>query len=739
MKPYLQKKRSYIYNLSVLLSFLILAFLGNSHGQTTLKLHFVSTEKKAVLSPEQLIQISEIARSSGVKVVIDQFFHPQVDRMAELSFDPSIPFFSREMRRCRDSFFNSSHQRGKSDYYIFLTNQQVDSLHAGFALPGKHIIFISIKPKVNFIARFTTYFLLASSDQKGQNRIALDSLAKQNSEWQRNDSLQYSFNLFHDDTESLGSKNGMVAFAFWEELQNGSIQFGKISMPFKRNSGKVNLDIDNYWLRPIYRSENLFIAPIHVALVGLAFFIMLIFRKKVNERADKSLKIHTRIGLRMLRLLLWILFFVIGYIVFFSTDQLYKALFFNSSTYHNVKDLNTGAFINHLTTSNSVINQPATQPFWEVYIKKRKRWNMKRMDMVLYFKVIENKEQTQQSTEFLYDSPALKIKSYNGKVQTHLIVKKVFNENGKFIREEVYNYAGINITSKFSEVDPSRKILVFVNGYRPVANGGSPQDALLKIGDKGVEFPNSSNVLYPNDRFSYWEPWGAFDAKFVARVNPNEVFYADGHHSVNTSNHGSLLYFAKAASEFPKPCKGKHHCTYAKTSTGSMVPTLSMLPFKPNKAGFKLRRKHGRIAGRNLVQLLNEVPGNSANDTIIIVAHSMGYAYALGMIDALRNHCHFGEFYIFAPENAESGKVVESEWQAVYQYGSMPRGPNKQAPCLQDGVAPQTKVKGLSAKNRLTFPDSYYRKLGFTGSHFIGYYDWVFDIQQGKKGAIKGH
>ena len=69
----------------------------------------------------------------------------------------------------------------------------------------------------------------------------------------------------------------------------------------------------------------------------------------------------------------------------------------------------------------------------------------------------------------------------------------------------------------------------------------------------------------------------------------------------------------------------------------------------------------------------------------------------------------------------------------------MPRGPNKQAPCLQDGVAPQTKVKGLSAKNRLTFPDSYYRKLGFTGSHFIGYYDWVFDIQQGKKGAIKGH
>jgi hypothetical protein len=117
----------------------------------------------------------------------------------------------------------------------------------------------------------------------------------------------------------------------------------------------------------------------------------------------------------------------------------------------------------------------------------------------------------------------------------------------------------------------------------------------------------------------------------------------------------------------------------------------------------------------------------------------MGYAYSLGIVESLRNKCVLGEYYIFAPENAETGKIFQSEWNAVYQYGSIPKGARKQASCLQDGVAPQTKANGLSAQNRLTFPASHYKKMGFTGSHFIGFYDWVFEIPQGEKGAIVQH
>jgi hypothetical protein len=38
---------------------------------------------------------------------------------------------------------------------------------------------------------------------------------------------------------------------------------------------------------------------------------------------------------------------------------------------------------------------------------------------------------------------------------------------------------------------------------------------------------------------------------------------------------------------------------------------------------------------------------------------------------------------------------------------------------------------------RQIFPISNAKNMGFTKSHFIGYYTWIFDIPQGKKGFIR--
>lgn len=724
-----------------LTKFFILFFVflvGNGLAQGALRIHFVQTEKGAEVRPDQSIEIQQIARSYGLEIRIDHFKHPRFGNIPAIDYPDSIPFFSTGMRSIRDGFFNSSHRRTKLDYYVFVSAENGDAIHDGFAIPGKHIMFISMAPSSSFTTRFASCFLRASLDQRGRNKQALDSLSAQLGPKDTMVRNLDSYFLFHDETENLGSTNGMVAFAFWNEEKDGTIDGQRVSLPFKRNAGKINLAINNYWLRPFYRTDVRFIAPVHVALVLLAFFIMLIFRKKVNERAEKSLKLHSKIGYFFLRLTLWGVFFVIGYLVYLTTDQLYKKWFFNSSSYSNVGNIDTKQFIHHLTSGNTVVNQPSSNTYWETYVKRNKTWEMKRLRQVLYFEVKKNQGKV-SSMRFLYDSDHLKIKSFHGKAQTHLMVYKVLDEQGNFIKEEVYNYAKVNITHKYSEPDPARRILVFVNGYRPVANGGTPEQALMKIGNNGFEFPNSSNVLFATDRFNYWRPWGNFDQRVMDRIKPNEVYYADGHHSVASANHGSVLNFAKTAAEYPTVCKGKHRCKFTNTTTGTRLETLKMLPFKANKKGFDLRRKNGRIAGRNLYQLLNEVPGNSGNDTLFIVAHSMGYAYSLGIIESLRDKCIFGEFYIFAPENAETGKIVQSAWNCVYQYGSIPKGSRKQAPCLQDGVAPQTKVKGLSAQNRLTFPKSHYKKMGFTGSHFIGFYDWVFDIPQGEKGAITQH
>jgi len=260
------------------------------------------------ISPEQSIEIQQIARSYGVEVSIDQYKHPRIGKLPAINYSDSIPFFSTDMRAIRDGFFNSSHRRTKLDYYVFVSRNHVDSLHTGFAIPGKHILFLSLAPKNTFTNRFATYFLLAASDQQGKNKKALDALSEQLGTKDSLQRRQDSYFLFHDETENLGSTNGMVAFAFWNENNDGKVFGNYIGLPFKRNSGKVNLDIDNYWLRPFYRTDSRFIAPIHVGLVFLVFFIMLIFRKKVKERAEKSLKLHSKIAFFFLRLVLWGIF-----------------------------------------------------------------------------------------------------------------------------------------------------------------------------------------------------------------------------------------------------------------------------------------------------------------------------------------------------------------------------------------------------------------------------------------------
>ncbi|NDB34384.1 MAG: hypothetical protein EB023_03355, partial [Flavobacteriia bacterium] len=474
----------------------------------------------------------------------------------------------------------------------------------------------------------------------------------------------------------------------------------------------------------------------HLGLVGLAFFIMLVFRKKVNERADKVLKIRTKIALKVLRTFLWILFFVIGYLVFWTTDSFYKRLFFNSTQYENLGNMNLTDFKRHLTASSSVIDQPTTRIFWEVYTKEHQQWKMKRMKKVLYFKVLLDSLGNKLSLRFSGDSEEIRWGNQRKKAQTHLIVYSYYNTQGQFIGEEIFNYAGNSLEKKFKQKDPAKRILVFVNGYRPVANGGTPSDALLRVQKNGIEFPDSKNICYTNDRFNYWGPWGGFDQKFIDRIKPNEVYYADGHHSVATSNYGSILEFVQTASDYPKPCKGTHHCTYY-TESGKRKKTIRQLPFTPNTKGFLERRQNGKIAGKNLLQLLNEVPGNSGNDTLYLVAHSMGFAYALGMIDALGKACQYKTFYVIAPENAESGKINPQQWHRVYQYGCFTSGPLMQPACLQDGVAPQSGIRGLPSAFRFTFPTDYHKKMGFTGSHFVGYYDWIFDIPPHQEGAVQ--
>jgi hypothetical protein len=380
----------------------------------------------------------------------------------------------------------------------------------------------------------------------------------------------------------------------------------------------------------------------------------------------------------------------------------------------------------------------------EVLIKRGDDWIVKRRKRVLYFDLYKDSTGVFSIAKFNRESDSIVVQSSGVAMlaPSHYFVINRIDENLNYSSQMVYNHQGSNVTDllNFSE-KPAKRILLFVNGYRPTSLGNSLEENFRDIRERGVEFPNSKNMIYDFDRYDYWRPWREIDLRFEKRLNPSATYYADGHFSVSTSNYRSLIHFSQVSARYPTRCKNpnKHTCqNQGRTSwfRSSDDATFHLLPNRPNYGGFKKRKENGRIAGLNLLQQLNEIPNSSKNDTLYIVAHSMGYAYALGMIDEMRGKINFGGFYIIAPENADAGYVNTAEWKEIWQYGANHEALKKTAPCMLDGVAPQTVAQGLDMKNQVFVPFELYRRFGFFDSHFIGFYDWIFDLDETQAGYI---
>ena len=119
----------------------------------------------------------------------------------------------------------------------------------------------------------------------------------------------------------------------------------------------------------------------------------------------------------------------------------------------------------------------------------------------------------------------------------------------------------------------------------------------------------------------------------------------------------------------------------------------------------------------------------------------MGYAYALGIVDVLKGKIPFGRLYIIAPENAAAGDINLNDFEEVWQYGANLGEPGADPLHMQDGVAPQTAVKGIDKLKkgkggRVFIPKD--EPKGFLKSHSIGNYKWIFSkILKGDDGYVK--
>ncbi len=268
----------------------------------------------------------------------------------------------------------------------------------------------------------------------------------------------------------------------------------------------------------------------------------------------------------------------------------------------------------------------------------------------------------------------------------------------------------LSIFGQMIPVDTTQRFMIFINGNRgPKAN-----------------HETTDNRLHKKDPTGYWY---AIDDTILKRFPGVKPLYFDGHHPVSSSQHRTELNFAKAyfLSRF---------CWISKRSRW-------VLNKRPNPEGFQLRVAHGQIAGENILNyLMNEgIPFEKVK--IDIVSHSMGYAYSLGMIDALKSKISFGKMLILSPENASAQGRDWNYFEEVWQYGA--RADDKEADpiCYQDGIAPQVAIPGIenitfSKGGRIYIPSSWPKsKKGFIKSHHLLYYQWFHEIKPGDRGYFE--
>lgn len=552
--------------------------------------------------------------------------------------------------------------------------------------------------------------------------------------------------LFLFCTVPLWSYNGRVSHVYFEQNQNGQI----IKNSFAEPHGLKLIETSNHFHFFIDANNPLFhiyghiggynITLLHLLALGLSLLLQFLSFRKINRVMTES-KFFKRWSLRFLKLTLWGLLLIVNIGVLLGIDYYQTQIHFR---YHQIpvfRNQNINAVQKGLHNPMWFEKQATTKLSVQLYIKTAGKWHTQRENPVLYF----TKDGQNTPLKFSHSSRYLNLRE-KGKLQqlfrarTQYFVIESPDSSGR-IQQEIYlpNGQKVNLLAN-GKNDPPKRILLFVNGYRPVSASKDLEKVKDQILQKGLEHPDSKNLIYRSDRYAYWQNSAEIVQKFEARIEPDLILYADGHHSIQTSNHLNLLNFASKAALYPKPCIGKkHRCYTTQVADQTSIRTYDLLAIKSNIQGFLTRFKAGKIAALNLLQEISSLGDYSKNDTLYVVSHSMGHAYFCGMASVLKKHLQFANYYALAPENANAKCFVQKNWRAVFQYGTILYGKRKHAPCQQDGVAPQVKMSGISKAQQIGFPTAFTTKLGYFSAHYVGYFDWIFKIKPKEPGYVSNY
>ncbi len=695
---------------------------------------------------------------------IDSLFDDPIFREIAAFNNPSLEYkqYTEQMQSLRDAYFRRFPNGYRNANYIFIIPEFKNKSIQEYNVRGKSIGFVANRSDKALLFHSIAQLLAIGIGEldvtwknEGPARNSTDNLLDERrgvslnaKQWDGLNASSQSYS-YYDDYEQVYADNGMVAYFFWEEDEKENIRLWdndlmtSIRHPFKRNFQSYHLDIDEYLFQTLFTIRGTNYCLWHLIFITVSMMLAILLKKRLDRMIDNRFqrRLFLKFFVRLLGLAMGI---GILYAGFFYIESKYQKFEVKEGEISELKGMTEFQAIREIRDNNHLMRRNERSQCAEVFVHRGNKWLKSKHKRVLYFDVHESND-TLVNCRFVRTSDSLIVpmKYYKMPAKTHYIVFNYRSNKGGLLKQRVFNYKGSEITNLLNIEDPSKRILLFVNGYRSVVNDRDINKVFSEVQKKGLEMTRSSNLIHSFDRFDYWY---RFDDAMVDRINPSEKYYADGNFSITTSNYRTLDKFVRLSGTYPSRCADeKHHTCTALSNSAKWANlfhadhTLESLRMKSNRRGFKIRYRNGKIAGLNMLQMLNEEPNKSKNDTIYIAAHSMGYAYALGIIEVLRGAINFGGFYIIAPENAGAGRVYLSEWPEVWQYGANLNRGSEDAPCIQDGIAPQTGALGLSEKNRIYIPEKLNAKRGFKASHFIGLYTFLFDIPKDRKGHVQQH
>lgn len=272
--------------------------------------------------------------------------------------------------------------------------------------------------------------------------------------------------------------NGRVVHIAWTENSDGSIQEAQTPQHafylFEQSNQLLNYkDPNNPFFKIRFTWLGIDWTLVHFFAILLTIFLQILTFRRINRRMAES-RFFRRWSYRFLKLFLWAAVIAGNIAALWAIDLYNTQIHFR---YHQLTDFkNASSVALDQALNNRTYFQPkeSTRLRFQLFRENNGKWHTQRALPVLHFK--QNKK---GQLFFTHDSRYVRFypDAKRVKAPTQLVVIHRRGENKK-MEQALFQIQNGALVPFLSQAERPQRILLFVNGYRPISSSQDPEQAL---------------------------------------------------------------------------------------------------------------------------------------------------------------------------------------------------------------------------------------------------------------------